>query len=248
MSNNHKGATRQILYEDSLFREAVKETARIEGENLLYENKQLSTEDAGVSFEKQSEFRNRLDSELQNKKNRERRASKIKALQRVAVIILVVSAALTVSLFSVDAFRVKIINLIMEIRTEYTEFQLVDEKAEMKGDRIVDWTNAYVPTYIPEGYLVESSENGDNIKAILFINGDGKIIDYAQYSEAASFNYDTEGATVKDVTVNGNDGKIIVKGYNYSVVWKYEGGIFVVMTQISAEETLKIAENIKFIK
>lgn len=248
MQNNHKGVTRQTLYEDSLFRDAVKETARIEGENLLKENKQLSTDDIGVSSEKQIEFRRRLEKALQDKKNKERRISHIKTLQRVAVITLVFSAALAISLLSVDAFRVNFLNFFMEIKSEYTEFRLEDENKNSDGVRLMNWSNAYVPTYVPEGYQVESSENGDTLKLITFQNSDGQMINYAQYTENVAFNYDTEGAELRDIVVNGDAGTLIVKESHYSIVWKYENSIFVVMTQINEQETLKIAESLEFIK
>mgnify|MGYP002350923992 CR=1 FL=1 len=169
-------------------------------------------------------------------------------LQRVAVIILALGSVLAASLFSVDAFRVKVLNFFMETKPEYTEFRLEESKERRNDEKVVDWSNSYMPTYVPEGYTVEFSENGSAIKSILFQNAEGKIIDYTQHTEAANFNYDTESASSREITVNEKGGTLIVKEGTYSIVWKYEKSIFVVMTQIDEQETLKIAENIKFMK
>lgn len=253
MKTNLKETSRRTLYEDNLFREAVREAARIEGELLLRENSGMSEDDADISLDKQKAFRERLERSLQDKRNKERRLSHIKVLQRAAVILLVLSSVLAVSLFSVDAFRVRFFNLLIETKPEYTEFRLEEKNGGSDGDQgngaqSVDWPNSYIPTYVPEGYSVESSENYDSMKLILFQNAEGKIIDYAQYSESVSFNYDTEDAVLQDITVNGEAGMLVVKGENYSIIWKHESSIFVVRTQIDEQETLKIAENIKFIK
>jgi hypothetical protein len=248
MANDRKVTTRQQLYEDNLFREAVKLAARIEGENLLKENQELGPDAVGVSPEKQEEFRNRLERLLLNKKRRENRFAAVRILQKVAVIALVIIATVTVTIFSVEAFRVRVLNLFMEIKPEYTEFRLEEEDQSEGAARSVDWTDAYVPAYVPEGYRVESAENGSDMKTIVFINDEEKIIHYSQFSENVSLNYDTENASMEDVTVNGNAGTLIVKGDNYSVIWQQANSIFVVMTQINEEETLKIAESITFNK
>lgn len=252
MKNNDISMTRRTLYEDNLFREAAKEAARIEGERLLRENTELGPEIEGISIEKQREFRRSLEKAFRDKKRRAKRKTSMAVAKRAAIIVLVLSAMLTVSLITSEAFRVKFLNFFMEINPEYTEFWLEDHNENRNTDELenqyVDWSDAYAPTYIPEGYWVESAENGNSIKAILFINNDGKIINYAQYSEGASFHYDTEDADLQDITINGAEGKIIIKESNYSIIWNQDNSIFVVLTQINKEETLKIAESIKFFK
>ena len=244
--DSHK--TRQMLYEVNLFREAVKEAARNEGQNLLKQNKELKPEDLGVSSEKQKEFQKRLDKVFQDKRIKEKRISHRRIIQRVAIIVLIFIAVTTASLFSVDAFRAKFFNFLMEIKPKYTEFQLEEGNKEVGGVRIVDWTNTYIPTYIPEGYTLESSDNSDTMKSIILENEDGHIIDYAMYTEDVNFNYDTEGAAVQDIKVNGEEGMLIIKENHYCIVWKQDSLIFIVRTQINEKETLKIAEKVKYIK
>jgi len=248
MRNDNENNSRSVLYENNLFHEAVKMAALLDGERLFQENKELNADAPGVSIEKQKEFRNKLDKALRNKQNNNRRFSCVNSLQKIAVIALIATAVLSISLLSVEAFRTRIFNFFMEVKPEFTEFRLEESSNNTKDSWIIDWENAYLPTYIPAGYQVESSENGETFKSILLINAEGKIIDYAQYFEDASFNYDTEDANTQDITINGEAGTLILKEGHYSIVWMHENMIFVVMTQINEVETKKIAESVKFIK
>lgn len=247
MRNNCDEQSRRALYEGSLFREAMRRVANLEGEKLIRENQELNEDDASVSSQKQSEFKSRLDQALRERKRFRGRLSRMRPYQKIAVVVLIIGAAVSISLFSADALRVRVFNLFMDVKPEYTEFRLEEDKGSEKV-RNVDWKDAYVPTYIPEGYYVESAENYDSIKSIIYANKHGEIIDYGQYSESASVNYDTEDASMEDITVNGEAGTLIVKGDRYSIIWQHDHSIFVVMTHISQKETLKVAESIKFLE
>lgn len=247
MKSDKDEKSRQKLYEDNLFREALKKTAAIQGDRLIKENQTLNQNVADLSEIKKAEFETRLRKALNEKKFRNN-SSTMRPIQKIAVIILIIGIMASISFFSVDALRVRILNFFMEIRPEYTEFRLEEENQDLEDSRIVNWENAFMPTYIPAGYVVESSENGELAKSITLVNTDGKIIDYAEYNEAVSFNYDTEDAVLQDITVKDETGTLIIKNDNYSIIWTLGNSIFVIRTQISEEETKKIAESVKFLK
>ncbi|HML37535.1 MAG TPA: DUF4367 domain-containing protein [Bacillota bacterium] len=247
MKNNCDEQSRRALYEGRLFHEAMKRVAILEGEKLIMENQELNESDPEVSVQKQSEFKSRLDQAMRKRKKSRGRLSRMKPCQKVAVAILIIGAAVSISLFTTDALRVRVLNLFMDVKPEYTEFRLEEDQGQEKA-RNVDWKDAYAPTYVPEGYYVDSAENHDSMKSIIYANKDGDFIDYGQYSENSSVNYDTEDASMEDIAVNGEAGTLIVKGDRYSIIWQHDRSIFVIMTHISEEETLKIAESIKFLK
>ncbi|MEA4894676.1 MAG: DUF4367 domain-containing protein [Oscillospiraceae bacterium] len=151
-------------------------------------------------------------------------------------------------MLSVQAFRVKVLNFLISIESEYTSFKLEDDD-QTTEKLIVDWKNAYVPTYITKGYSVTDMSYSDAIKKITLENEDNKSsIIYTQF-ESGSISIDTENASlIETIKVNDQDGTLSIKDTTTTVVWKMDNHLFIVQGQISREEAIKIAESVKFIE
>ena len=50
---------------------------------------------------------------------------------------------------------------------------------------------------------------------------------------------------MKAISVNGQSGTLAIKDDVVTVAWKIEDNIFTIQGQISAEEAIKMAENVK---
>jgi hypothetical protein len=57
----------------------------------------------------------------------------------------------------------------MDIQQEYTSFELKNNNNGSEGGgAAIDWRNAYVPTYIPDGYKISDSTNSELLRRIKF--------------------------------------------------------------------------------
>ena len=61
---------------------------------------------------------------------------------------------------------------------------------------MIDWCRAYVPTYIPDEYEVNTVSDGKLLKTIEFKNPQGSFITYTELSEGTKPALDTENASV----------------------------------------------------
>ena len=249
MQNEDRTSALNKQYEDGLFRLIMSSAAEYEGEQLLKENSLNAdaTEDF-LSEDKVRAFSKLLDSKLTKKKvPKSRRPWTI--LNRVAGFMLVTVLTFSTLMISVDAFRVRVLNFLINITPEATIFQLVDgSNSEDYGDATVDWTNSYVPTYIPEGFALIEEDWTASMKTVTFENKDeGLYFTFDEYLPGNAVNIDTENTEVmRQVLIDGHLGNLSVKDSITSIVWKLSDRLFLIQGTISAEEALKIAESVAF--
>lgn len=255
MHKNRPDENRQRLYdeyEDSLFRLVMYDVAEKEGRLLTEENEQLKKDPEYMPSQVQiKEFSKLLDIYAKKHLSRHINTRFMRILNRVAIVILAVIIVFSVAMLTVQAFRIEVFNFLIDVKSKYTSFRLNDVNNGSTDSLVVNWTNAYVPTYIPDGYEVSSIFSSESIRRLIFSNKHDKslFVVYTECSPSTSIAVDTEGASfVETVNINNNIGKLIVKNSNITVVWEMDGRLFLVETQISTEEAIKIAEGVKYIK
>lgn len=208
-------------YEESLFRLIMYDVAQKEGEVLLKENKLLKEKEETIFPEELQKFKKLLNAEL-DKKNIEGRQKKwYKMINIAAAVILVLSIAFSVSMLTVEAFRVQVLNFVLKMEDKYTTIEL-DESADPNSDLnpIVDWANSYAPTYLPEGFQIAKESETDTFKSITIVNKEGLFIKYQQFIQSASINFDTENAaSIENIQIGDNDATLIVKDSLTSIIW-----------------------------
>ena len=240
-------------YEDSLFRLIMNDAAEKEGKSFLEEKERLKADPKNQpSPEKIEKFSHRLGSLLKRQIRNHRRHSISRILSKVAVVVLVMVAVFSTAMVTVDAFRIRVMNFLVDIQPEYTSFQIQDNSSGTKGEKmVVNWTNTYLPTYIPTGYEVDSLTYTDPLKEITYSNQKNKdlYIYFTEYDSSNNLQIDTEKASVlKTVYVNGHKGTLVVKNSLTTVVWEMDSHIFTIQTTESSTVAMKIAQNVKFIK
>ena len=239
-------------YTDNLFKLAVNDAFEKDGKLLEKERINETTENQS-SHEQFETFTQLLDSHLQKAKPKRKIRLLPKILNKVAVAMLALIILFSTAMLTVDAFRVQVLNLLIRIKPEYTSFQLEDSNGDEQddGNAIVNWTNTYVPTYVPEGYIVSSVSDTNATKKITFTNtlDESLFLIYTEYTSANSIAVDTEiASSIEKVNINNQDGTLSVKDSIVSVVWVMDDHLFTVQGNLSNEEAIKIAEDVKFIK
>ena len=240
-------------YEDSLLRLVMHDVAEQEGKLFLDESKALTYSlESRPSPATLDTFTRRLDVELKKQRSRARRPSLFRGLNTIAVAMLAVIVVFFAAMTTVQAFRAKVMNLWLDIRPEYTAFKLKGSNdAADDSSIVVNWTKAYVPTYIPEGYVVNTLSYSKTHKRITFENSqDGTwFTTYLELGESDSPVVDTEGASrFEAILINGRSGTLILKHGLVTVVWEMDNLLFVVQAQTSVETAVRIAEGVKYIK
>ena len=255
MPNNSSEQIREKLYEeyeDSLFRLVMHDAADKEGKIFLEEKEKLKNDpDSLPSEETFQRFSQQLDTQLKKPKAYAARRRILKALNRSAVAMLVVFILLFATVASVQAWRVRVLNYLMDIQPKYTSFQLKESNSGSgSGSPVVNWTKAYVPTYIPDGYKVSNISSSKPLKKIVFESEQDKdsFIIYTELSEANSPAVDTENASVfKTISINGHEGTLVVKNSIITIVWQMDNSLFTVQAPTSEDTVLKIAEGVKYV-
>jgi len=172
----------------------------------------------------------------------------IKLLPRAAVFLLVLLGSFTIVVASVQALRVKALNIILNIQNQYTSIQTTDENnvQTKQADKQIppDWSG-YVPNYIPLGFKVTKTEKRNLFQAIYYSNEKGQTIRFTQYlSSNTDFRLDTEGATVRNISIHNCDALLADKQGFISIAWK-EDFLFSLIGEADKAELIKMAESIK---
>lgn len=240
-------------YEDSLFRLVMNDAAEKEGKLFLEEKAKLNENPENrPSSESFKNFERKLTAFREKDKSREKKHSSFRFVNKAAVFFLVLIITFSAAMVTVKAFRVRVMNFLIDIQPEYTSFEINDNTSGSEKEKLtVNWKNTYLPTYITAGYEVDSLTYTEPLKAITYRNKKNKnlIIDFSESDSSNNVEVDTENASVlKTIYVNGHKGTLVVKNSQTTVVWGMDHHIFVICTEESIKETLKIAQNVKFIE
>jgi hypothetical protein len=228
------------------------ELAEHEGELYLKESKALrDSREAGPSPEALEKFSKRLDAELKKQRAKTRQLYFPKAMNVAAVAMLAVIIVFFAAMTTVQAFRTRVMNLWLDVRPEYTSFRLRGSTDANDSSIVVNWTNAYVPTYIPEGFIVSTWSYSKAYKRITFENSQDRtsFTLYLELDESDNPVIDTEDASrFEPILINGKDGMLVVKNDVVTIVWEMDSLLFVLQARTSVDMAIRIAEGVRYIK
>lgn len=240
-------------YEENLFRLIMHDAAEKEGKLFREENEQLKNDPEYVpSPESINKFYKQLDACSNKHKKSAPKWFISKEIRRVSIVLLAIIIVFFTTMVTVPAFSTGVMNLLINMQAKYTSFQLDDNNSGSDSESlIVNWTNAYIPTYIPDGYDVSDISFSESLKKLTFKNkqDENLYIIYTEHDASTTIAIDTEGASlVKTVEINGRDGTLVVKDSLVTIAWNINDKLFFIQSQTSMDETIKIAESVKFIK
>lgn len=247
------------LYEDyevSLFKLIMHDLAEKEGALLLAEKEKLNNDpESTPSLEAVRRYSQQLNVRIKKDRALAVRQRLFKILSRSVIAMLAVAVILGTTVASVEALRVRALNLWLEIKPEYTSFQLIDSgsNSDYEGSDStsppVGWNKAYVPTYIPDGYTVGRIIDHEFYKKIIYENEQGRFILYSELGEGSNAAVDTENADVfKTISINGHQGTLIEKNALVTLVWAMNNRMFIVQAQTDVDTAMKIAAGVKYVE
>lgn len=223
--------------EDALFEKIVFEAAKVKSADLEKQAIELNKEP--IPEEARARFMRELDKAYPEggKKKQDKVPLRI---PRRAIAIAIACVVLVIVLIPAtsEAVRRRINELIKKVMPQYTEYQLDEEILGFDG-------KTYVPTYIPEGFKQIESESDELVHTLTYRNEDGDYFDITISHSSTVTQLNTEGAVVESVFIGEEYGELITKDDFSGVIWSSEINIFTVDGELSKEEVLKIARNLK---
>ena len=230
-------ADRKLMeeYENSLMSLAVSEMLEKMGKELEEEYKNM--EDIPPDPEAGKKFYKAIDREY--KKGRRRAFGKKAAkFGRYAVTVCAaVIVAVSISVVSVDALRVKFLDWLANIHSthdSYNDFSHMND--------------VYFPEHIPNGYSLKTFNNEGVLISETFTDSSDNYIKLIICPEDFVLNSDNEENDIENVNVNNSTGIYMIKDKFVSLIWNVDGKKYTMSTNdvsISKEELVKIAQSIK---
>ncbi len=233
---------------EKMFDAILEYAAACHVENIIEENK-LAEED--IEFNPSPEFEYRMKKLISDYERKERikhiKNRSFKFVPKIAIFFFVLIGSLTLVITSVDALRVKAINLIVDIKDQYTGFTLEDipDKTDQISNQIPpDW-NGYYPNYVPEGFTIAGAEKRNVLSTIYFEDNQGKTIRFSQYSSTnTDLRIDTENADVQQILIHDIEALLVEKQGLVSIIWENEY-LFYLTGEADKKELIKMAESVE---
>ena len=169
-----------------------------------------------------------------------------KKLIRVASVILVLLACVSVATLSVKGFREKIWEFLTNIGNP--SYSLFVSSGDDDANKLSAYEGQYIPTWIPDGYEVALVDNKMHYKIIELKNSNGKTISYTEYPKGndVKFNLDKESCDSYEVSVvNGREIIIASKNGVITLVVKEKDAIVQAVFNDAAVDVLGFASHIE---
>lgn len=232
-------------YEDAAFALLMDEMASQNGKRWNEENERLKQD---PSFEYPEDLdrkcRTLIDKEFAKRKRQEAGRTAVRVLSKVAIVFLVVAVLFAVPFMTVSAFRATVMNFVIDT-FDVGSSVYVDTESGGKNVVLPDSIFGAEPQWIPEGFVREEVES---YHGIIYVDGEGRKIDFCELGISTRSKVDTEDADVIEKTkVNGFDALLICKGERVMLNWVDTERTVVcnlITDGIDRETTLKIAENV----
>ena len=193
--------------------------------------------DEDVEFSQMHEAKMERFFAAQRKKQSAKKYRRI--LKAAACVLLAVAVGSGVTIFSVDALRTRFLNFVFVPSKPNTDYNFSDYAQNRYFDSDITLN------YIPEGFKladkVKSSESID----LLFKNDEKSYFYFNVNDITVQSSIDTENATVENITVNGYDGVYISNDNINALVWHDNRYSYDIIGNISKENIIKIAKNLK---
>lgn len=162
--------------------------------------------------------------------------------RRVASVLVALLVALTTVTFSVEALRNKVAEFFFDVFDEYTLINVFTEFGEMNDVPF----ECIHPTYIPQGYAVESKTDYDENYEIRYQSADEqKHLSYRQGWKDFTMRIDTEGSAYAEITVGNMTGFTFSNKGRTTLVLLDDTYHYVFYGTCPLEELVKMAESLE---
>ncbi|MEN6315450.1 MAG: DUF4367 domain-containing protein, partial [Clostridiaceae bacterium] len=159
---------------------------------------------------------------------------------RAAVFLFAVIIMSGIAVFSVEAWRVKVMNFVIEISQAYSEINCGENSS--KGDSYT--SDEITLGYIPEGFKLEKRDVKNNMVSLIF-KGEEYYFVFSMNDITGSLVIDTENASLKKIIINGQEALYSSNKNVNILVWHDDEFSYRLSGTLEEKEMVRIAESIK---
>ena len=239
-------------YEDALFALIMEEAAEAEGQKALEENRRLrDSGELAIPDGLRQRCHRAIAKGFAGQELRRVGRGVSRVVTKVALVALVGMLLLTTVFAASEDFRVKTLNLALEIFEDHTEITLTPDESIIASsvDSVVPQLTA---GWVPDGFaLVEEGENSAMAWKEFQNEEAGTQISIKVFNlRTGRMSVDTEDAEMLPVQINGADAFIIndTEDEIIQIIWQEDAAsewlIYVVGMGVSEEMLMKTAESI----
>jgi len=219
---------------DKIFDVIIAEAASIAAENL---GRNMPEPEA-------AEFSKEHEATMQKLFSKERKKlfykKVLKYSKRAAVFLLAVIILSGITVFSLEAWRVKVLNFVIE--TSQTHSEINFREGGLKGDSYT--SDEITLGYIPKGYKLEKRDVKGNMVSLVF-KGEKYYFVFSMNNISGSMGIDTENASVKKIIINDQEALYSSNSNINILVWHDEKFSYRLSGTLDEKEMMQIAGSVK---
>ena len=162
----------------------------------------------------------------------------------LACLLLLGYLGMSVAIAAVPAVRAEALRFIAHIGDGFVTFYFAN--ADRPAQMPENWTGAYFPAHIPQGFALQSAGRG----TALFRDEKSNVLTFSEYGLNEYTMIDTQGAALSTAEINGMRATVIHRqeaGMVF-VVWAVGDEYFEVSLDGSVEEAVKIARSVASVR
>lgn len=232
---------------DMMLQMAYKYENALKSQQMLDEleeaGKKCSEADARDAF---ALFLKKCEQQEAQAKRQARRARARRIIRRTvevaACVVLVMAIATPFAIAKVDVIRVKVMELLIDIKDDHTELSFVEDE-DAAFEVPAGWKGAYYPAYIPQGYYV--IDMSELFCIVYYSNDEMQDFSFGEFKQAAATDINSENAIISYVDVNGANALLLENDDYTTLTWAYEDRYFIIDGYLTKEEALKIARSVR---
>lgn len=156
--------------------------------------------------------------------------------KRIACVLLVCAVVSGISIASVDAWRVRVWDFVLDKGAPNTQFNLGEKSRVYSSDGVTF-------NYIPKGFELTEKEV-EELTAYFVFDSDDKNFVFHYSPIDTNSSVDTEDGTVEEVAVNEEAAIYVNTPRVNSLIWADDDLAYKIHGNISKREMIKIAENL----
>ena len=165
-----------------------------------------------------------------------------RVIQIAACLVLVLGIATPFAVANVEAIRVRVMELLIDIQEDHTELNFVEN--EDAGFYVpANWQGSYYPSYIPAGFNLV--EQGEFTCYVRYQDNAGQNIYFTEYNESDAVDINSENAALSYSEINGHDVFVIERDDMVIATWAVEDRYIVMETELPKDEALNVVQNVR---
>ena len=175
-------------------------------------------------------------------KAQQRRKTLIRASKRLAAACLILAVFGLTLTMSVEAFRIRFFNMIVEVSESFTA--VIYQKTENDIPEQLNPLGVYYPEYLPPGYELVKVDDESIMITVLFENEASEQVILSQARLPVNTHIDTEDAHVWEIEIKGFPGILSVKPEKTIILWRNDLWEFILSGPVDKSEILRMAESL----